>query len=136
MLLLTVEERDGWLMSAWSGTYKVGWEQLLRAIHLAYPYYVNPSVLTSDTSGTTGTVVEVKNAEEILSLPESASITIRGISKIFKCPVSVTFVNQSNIVYLNIPTSQREEFTKADYEQFNKSCTDYITSMELAMYRN
>lgn len=51
-----------------------------------------------------------------------------------KVPIMITFYNQTNIVDVNV-AKMTYEFSKTDYEKFNKSLCQYLDSIELAMYR-
>ncbi len=51
-----------------------------------------------------------------------------------KVPIMITFYNQTNIVDVNV-AKMTDEFSKTDYEKFNKSLCQYLDSIELAMYR-
>lgn len=128
MFLVGVKENNNWLTSRWNLTYRVGWEHICKGISSVYEYYDHPEVLADDT------VVEVTSKDDILKISEAGSLTLRGVSKIIKVPVMITFVNQTQIVDVNIPM-MGEEFSVADYQKFNTSLCQYMDSIELAMYR-
>jgi hypothetical protein len=46
----------------------------------------------------------------------------------------ITFYNQTNIVDVNV-AKVTDEFKSADYEKYNKSLCQYMSSLEIAMYR-
>ena len=49
-------------------------------------------------------------------------------------PYIVTFMNQTNVVDVNVAQATAE-FSEADYQKFNMSLCQYMDSIELAMYR-
>lgn len=128
MLLIGTKENEGWILSRWNLTYRVGWEHICKAVNSVYEFYTNQEVLVEDK------VVAINVKEEILSLAEGGGLIIRGISTIIKVPIMITFYNQTNIVDVNV-AKMTDEFAVADYEKFNKSLCQYLDSIELAMYR-
>ena len=128
MLLAGVKENEGWLLSRWNLTYRVGWEHICKAVHSVYDFYTQTEILLENH------VISVAKKEDILTLPESGGLTIRGNSNIIKVPIMITFYNQTNIVDVNV-AKVTDEFAVADYEKFNKSLCQYLDSIELAMYR-
>ena len=128
MLLIGVKEENAWLVSRWHLTYRVGWEHICKAAHSVYDYYQGLEILVDDKT------VNVTNKESVLSIDESSSMTIRGISTIIGIPIMITIYNQTNIVDINVAKAT-EEFSSADYQSFNKSLCQYLDSMEIAMHR-
>ena len=128
MLLIGVKEENAWLISRWNLTYRVGWEHICKAAHSVYDYYNGLEILVDDRA------VNVMNKESVLSIDESSSMTIRGMSTIVGIPIMITFYNQTNIVDINVARAT-EEFKSADYQSFNKSLCQYLDSMEIAMHR-
>lgn len=128
MLLIGVKENNGWLNSRWNLTYKIGWENILKACTFSSEYYQQFEVLVDDQ------VVSVQSKEENMSLKEARTLTFRGISTIIKVPIMITLYNQLNAVDVSVAMAT-EEFLEADYEKFNKSLGQYLDSIELAMYR-
>ncbi len=128
MLLGGVKENEGWLLSRWNLTYRVGWEHICKAVHSVYDFYTKPEVLLEDK------IASINKKEDVLLLDEKGGLTIRGISTIIKVPIMITFYNQTNIVDVNV-AKVTDEFSMADYEKFNKSLCQYLDSIELAMYR-
>ncbi len=61
-------------------------------------------------------------------------MTIRGMSKIIKVPLIITFYNQLKTVNVAVARTT-EEFKEANYQKFNTSLEEYMDSLELAMYR-
>ena len=128
MLLIGVKEENGWLSSGWNLTYRVGWENICKAVHSVYDFYGGPEILVGGES------INVSNKDEILRIDENSTMTIRGMSKIIKCPLMITFYNQLQRVDLTVPC-MLEEFKEADYQKFNMSLCQYMDSIELAMFR-
>lgn len=129
MLLVGVKEGNGWLFSRWNLTYRVGWEHICRAVHAVYEFYTQPEVM-ADASPVT-----IDSKEDILKLEENGALTIRGVSTILKVPIMITFMNQTNVVDVNVAQAT-SEFSEADYQKFNMSLCQYMDSIELAMYRS
>ena len=92
MLLLGVREENGWLMSTFNLTYAVGWDKICKAVSMAYGYYDKVEVLVDNE------VIDISSTEEILTLEEARTMTIRGISTIIKVPMMITFFNQLKTV--------------------------------------
>lgn len=128
MLLVGLEEDNGWVYSSWRLTYNVGWEQICKATNVIYDTYNNPEILVDDVR------VEIASKDDILSLEEDLILTIRGVSQILKVPIMISFYNQTDVVNVYV-ASATEEFSNVDYENFNKSLCQYLDSIELAMYR-
>ena len=128
MLLVGVKEENAWLISRWNLTYSVGWEMICKAAKSIYDYYQGLEILVDDK-----TYSDISK-EDILDIDESMTLTIRGISTIIGIPIMITFYNQTNIVDVNVAKAT-EEFNKADYESFNKSLSQYMDSIEIAMHR-
>ena len=128
MLLIGVTKENNWLMSRWHLTYRVSWEQLLKGLERAYPFYEQPQVLVGNQE------IGVSDSTEIASIAEGTSLTFRGMSKIFGLPLSITLYYQVPDVDVSI-AAVGEEFRLADYEKFNKSISNYLTSIEIAMFQ-
>lgn len=132
MKLMGVEKRGAWLFSEWRLTYPVGWESILNAAALVWHYTKDPELLTGDAGGEKQ--VSVSSAEQVQTLPEAGTLTIRGFSTIVKVPLMLVFFNQSDMVRLYVACAT-EEFSEADYREFNLSMCQFMDSAELAMYR-
>lgn len=128
MLLIGVKESSGWLLSRWNLTYRVGWEHICKAVQSVYEFYEQPEVLVDNR------LIAIAGKEDISKLDEASSLTVRGLSTIIKIPIMITFMNQTNIVDVNVAQAT-SEFSKADYQKFNMSLCQYMDSIELAMYR-
>ena len=128
MLLVGVKADSGWLSSRWNLTYRVGWEHICKGVYSVYDFYDGAEVLAG------GGKVQVNEKDDILKLDEGMNLTVRGMSKILKVPVMITFYNQTQAVDVSVP-QMGEEFKEADYQKFNQSLCQYMDSIELAMYR-
>lgn len=128
MLLLEIKENAGWVLSQWNLTYAVGWEQICKAVYFMFDYYDNTEILVDDK------LIDLSSKEEILKIDESGSMTIRGVSKIMKVPLMITFFNQTSAVNVNV-AQVNEEFKTVDYQKFNFSLCQYMDSVELSMHR-
>ena len=106
MLLLGVKKENDWLLAEYNLTYKVGWENICKAVSLAYEYYDNVEILVDN------------NKVNICS----------------KVPLMITFFNQLQTVRVSVACAT-DEFKDADYKKFNMSLGQYMDSIELAMYR-
>ncbi len=132
MKLAGVEKNGSWLFSQWNLTYRVGWSQICSAVWLIYNYTTDPEIIVGGTDGETK--VEIKNADDIMSIEESGNMTIRGMSDIIKVPLSITFFNQLDLVRVTVACANAE-FAEADYKKFNLSMCQFLDSAEIAMYR-
>lgn len=128
MLLVGVRESNGWLLSRWNLTYRVGWKHICKAVNAVYDLYEQQEVLVDNKP------VVVGSKEDILKLDEAGNLTIRGVSKIIEVPIMITFMNQTKVVDVNVAQAT-SEFLEADYQKFNMSMCQYMDSIELAMYR-
>lgn len=128
MLLLEIKENAGWVLSQWNLTYAVGWEQICKAVYFMFDYYDNTEILVDDK------LIDLSSKEEIIKIDESGSMTIRGVSKIMKVPLMITFFNQTSAVNVNV-AQVNEEFKIVDYQKFNFSLCQYMDSVELSMHR-
>ena len=128
MLLAGYKDEEGWVLSRWNLTYKTGWDKICTAVFSAYGSFDQPEVLTDQMPA------DIKAPEDILKLEEKGTLTIRGMSKIIKVPVSITFYNQMNAVDVSTAKAT-SEFINTDYQKLNMSLCQFLDSLELAMYR-
>ncbi len=128
MVLLSVRKEDGWILSTFNLTYKVGWDNICKAIYATYDCYENVEVLIDDKT------IEINSKEEILKLEEAGNMTIRGMCKIINAWIMIKFYNQLNVVNVTMPCVTKD-FDEVSYEKFNLAIGQYMDSLELAMYR-
>ena len=76
----------------------------------------------------------MSSKEDVLHLDEARDLVVRGMSRIIKVPLMITFYNQTNAVSVSV-AGAADEFKEADYQRFNMSLGQYMDSIELAMYR-
>lgn len=126
MLLINVKDDKLWLFSRWNLTYKYSWEQILKGVTYVYDYYENMEILIDDK------VLDIKDKTDIINIEESSRLTFRGISKILKVPIMITFYNQLQAVDVNV-AKVTKEFEVCDYQKFNMSMGQYMDSIELAI---
>ena len=126
-----IEDEQSWLYSEWRLTYRVGWDNICRAVSLIYQYMEKPELFAGDASSKQK--LTVNDAKEILDLEEMGYLMIRGKSKMLHAPVMITFYNQLDAVRMSV-LSVNDEFAEADYKNFNLSTCQFMDSVELAMY--
>lgn len=127
MLLLGVREENDWLASTFNLTYPASWEKICKAVNRTYEFFEDTEILVD------GVVKDVDSKDDILNLAEAGSMTIRGMSKIIKVPLMITFFNQLKTVNVAV-ACMTEEFKDADYQKFNFSLGEFMDSVELSMY--
>ncbi len=127
MLLIGVREENGWLAASFNLTYPASWEKICKAVSKSFNYFGDTEILVD------GVAVAIDSNDEILNLEEAGSMTIRGMSKIIKVPLMITFFNQLKTVNVAV-ASITEEFKETDYQKFNMSLGEFMDSLELSMY--
>ena len=127
MLLVEARQASGSIRCTFNLTYRVTWNQLLQAVHGAYPYFANPQILVD------GTQISVTKQSDILAIPEDRAIILRGISTVLNAPLMITFHNQSQAVAVSVG-SVNQEFRNTTYEKYNKSMSQLMDSMEIMMH--
>ena len=101
MLLIGITEEPDWIRSTFNLTYRVSWETLLKGVRGVFPYMRgvspnadNPEILVNNA------IIQISSPNEILSIPEAGSITIRGFAPVIKAPAMLVFHNQ--VSYVNV----------------------------------
>ena len=125
MLLIGITEEPGWIRSTFNLTYRV------RGV---YPYLRDvsqnaetPEILVDDE------IIQISSPDEILSIPEAGSITIRGFVPVIKTAAMLVFHNQ--VSFVNVAVGRvGEEYQNTDYEKFNKSLCQFMDSIEIMMH--
>ena len=134
MLLIGFTEEPDWVRSTFNLTYRVSWETLLKGVRGVFPYMRgispntdNPEILVDDA------IVQISSPDEILTIPEAGSITIRGFAPVIKTAAMLVFHNQ--VSYVNVAVGRvGEEYQNTDYEKFNKSLCQFMDSIEIMMH--
>ncbi len=134
MLLIGFTEEPDWVRSTFNLTYRVSWETLLKGVRGVFPYMRgispntdNPEILVDDA------IVQISSPDEILTIPEAGSITIRGFVPVIKTAAMLVFHNQ--VSYVNVAVGRvGEEYQNTDYEKFNKSLCQFMDSIEIMMH--
>ena len=62
MLLVEVQEENGWLLSRWNLTYRVGWKHICKAAKSIFDYYDGLEILVDDK------IIKVSSKEDILHI--------------------------------------------------------------------
>lgn len=128
MTLLGVKEQKGWLYSEWKMTYNAGWDQIVNAAAALYHRcFESPELLFGKEP------IKVNNMVDILGLKERSGITIRGMCKAVGVPVMLDLINQTGVARA-IVAMANEEFSRADYERFNKSMSQFMDSIDVIMF--
>lgn len=126
MVLMGIQKEQGWVISRWSLIYKTGWENMLRAINLVYDHYDKMEILVDGKPQT------IEDKKDILEIPEAGNITFRGMSKLLKAPIMITFYNQLEAVDMHLLMS-KDKYEVVDYQKFNILTCAYMDSLELYM---
>ena len=133
MLLIGVKKDDGWLHARWELTYPAGWVNICNGISEIFEFFDQPEILIAQTMADNKQSIDIKSKDEIANINESSLMTIHGMSKIFKLPLTMTFYNQTKIVDIAIPADGKE-FAETNYEKFNHSFCAFMDSIELYMH--
>ena len=87
----------------------------------------NPEILVDNA------IVQISSPDEILTIPEAGSITIRGFVPVIKTAAMLVFHNQ--VSFVNVAVGRvGEEYQNTDYEKFNKSLCQFMDSIEIMMH--
>lgn len=139
MILREISQQDDWLVTAWQMTYKAEWKVLLHMENCMFPFLENGEVLGNSIVAKKEAVnltEKVKDAEDLLlSLAgeEMGSLTIRGFSKIVKCPLQVCIYNQTDVCEVYIPKVAFKDFDSIEkpYEAVTLKLGRLVDSMEI-----
>lgn len=137
MVLRDFKEQKEWLFTAWQLTYKVGWKGVLYIAEAMYPYLGQGEVLLNagrvDEANLTAKVSG--NDKKFMSLldKEGASLTVRGMSKILKCPLQMAIYNQTYVCEVSLPVSFFKDFDTCDnkYRLISESLGQLLNSAEI-----
>ena len=75
---------SGWIRSTFTLTHRVSWQQMLQAVYAAFDYFTEIVIFVDEKSQ------RIKSRDDVLTIPESSSIAIAGISTVFKVPKCVS----------------------------------------------
>ena len=119
---------SGWIRSTFTLTHRVSWQQMLQAIYAAFGYFTEIVIFVDEKSQ------RIKSRDDVLTIPESSSIAIAGISTVFKVPMSIFFYTQVQFSNVRLKCVS-EELYGLDYERYNKMVCPLMNALELAMFR-
>ncbi|MGN0402658.1 MAG: hypothetical protein ACI4HQ_10455 [Acetatifactor sp.] len=139
MVLREFKKKDDWLITQWQLTYKIGWKGVLLISEAMFPYLEHGEVLCRDQleSETENNITEkVANSEKrFMSLmeEESAGLTIRGMSKILKCPFQMRLFNQTYVCEVSVPAALIKDFDTCEnkYEMITLGIGQILNSAEI-----
>lgn len=113
MVLRDYKEQGDWLYTAWQLTYKMGWKGVLYVSEAMYPYLEHGEVLANDMNVTEKVSGQDKKFMSLLE-DEKSSLTVRGMSKILKCPLQMTLYNQTYVCEALLPLGFFKDFASSD----------------------
>ena len=119
---------SGWIRSTFTLTHRVSWQQMLQAVYAAFDYFTEIVIFVDEKSQ------RIKSRDDVLTIPESSSIAIAGISTVFKVPMSIFFYTQVQFSNVRLKCVS-EELYGLDYERYNKMVCPLMNALELAMFR-
>lgn len=137
MVLRDFKEQKEWLFTVWQLTYKVGWKGALYIAEAMYPYLDRGEVLSNagraDEANLTAKVSGKDNKFMSLLDKEGASLTVRGMSKILKCPLQMTIYNQTYVCEASLPVSFFKDFDTCEnkYRQISETLGQLLNSAEI-----
>lgn len=137
MVLRDFKEQKEWLLTVWQLTYKVGWKGVLYIAEAMYPYLGQGELLSNagraDEANLTAKVSGMDNKFMSLLDKEEASLTVRGMSKILKCPLQMTIYNQTYVCEASLPVSFFKDFDtcKNKYRQIAEALGQLLNSAEI-----
>ena len=133
MLLIGVRKDDGWQHARWELTYPAGWVNICNGVAEVFESFEDTEILIAQDMESGKQSVNIQSKDEIAGISESSLMTIRGMSKVFELPLTMTFYNQTKIVDIAIPADGKE-FAETNYEKFNHSFCAFMDSIELYMH--
>ena len=101
---------------------------MLQAVYAAFDYFTEIVIFVDEKSQ------RIKSRDDVLTIPESSSIAIAGISTVFKVPMSIFFYTQVQFSNVRLKCVS-EELYGLDYERYNKMVCPLMNALELAMFR-
>lgn len=137
MVLRDFKEQKEWLFTVWQLTYKVGWKGVLYIAEAMYPYLSQGEILSNagraDEANLTAKVSGKDNKFMSLLDKEEASLTVRGMSKILKCPLQMTIYNQTYVCEASLPVSFFKDFDTYEnkYRRIAEELGQLLNSAEI-----
>lgn len=137
MVLRDFSEQNEWLFTVWQLTYKADWKSVLYIAEAMYPYLERGEVLLNagrgDEANLTATVSDKDNKFISLLDQEGANLTVRGMSKILKCPLQMTIYNQTFVCETALPVSFFKDFDSCEnkYRQISEVLGQLLNSAEI-----
>lgn len=139
MILREITQQDDWLVTAWQMTYKTGWNVILHMENSMFPFLEKGEVLGNtivakkESVNLTEKVMQADNLLLCLAEEEMGSLTIRGFSKILKCPLQVCIYNQTDVCEVYIPKIAFKDFDSIEkpYEAVTLRLGRLVDSMEI-----
>lgn len=108
---------DDWALYEFRTTYRMGWHNLIFFVKAIWPHIINPEILVSANVGQEFKPVEIKEEEELISIPEGGAIEIRGRNKIYDdIPFQFEAFNQTDLVRMFVPTQYLNSLKKSETE--------------------
>lgn len=137
MVLRDFNEQKEWLSTVWQLTYKADWKSVLYIAEAMYPYLERGEVLLNagrgDEANLTAKLSGKDNKFISLLEQEGASLTVRGMSKILKCPLQMTIYNQTYVCEASLPVSFFKDFDTCEnkYRQISEVLGQLLNSAEI-----
>lgn len=137
MILRDFKVQKEWLLTVWQLTYKADWKGVLYIAEAMYPYLGQGEVLSNagreDEANLTAKVSGKDNKFISLLDKEGASLTVRGMSKILKCPLQMTIYNQTYVCEASLPVSFFKDFDTCEnkYQQIAETLGQLLNSAEI-----
>lgn len=137
MILRDFKVQEEWLLTVWQLTYKVDWKGVVYIAEAMYPYLGQGEVLLNanreDEANLTAKVSGKDNKFISLLDKEGASLTVRGMSKILKCPIQTTIYNQTYVCEASLPVSFFKDFDTCEnkYQQIAQTLGQLFNSAEI-----
>lgn len=137
MVLRDFMEQNEWLFTVWQLTYKADWKSVLYIAEAMYPYLERGEVLSNagreDEAKLTAKVSDKEKKFMSLLDQEEASLTVRGMSKILKCPLQMILYNQTNVCEVSVPVQFFKDFDTCEnkYQQISETLGQLLNSAEI-----
>lgn len=137
MVLRDFKVQKEWLCTVWQLTYKVDWKGVLCIAEAMYLYLGQGEVLLNAGRGDEANLTAQVSGKDkkFMSLldKEGASLTVRGMSKILKCPLQMAIYNQTYVCEVSLPASFLKGFDTCGnkYRQISEALGQLLNSAEI-----